>query len=97
MILEVLKIVAVVLLAVKMFTPLEPVRIWVVNKLVRLMLKRGFGWVEHIIVVIGCPMCLSFWSILIILHSLPLAAIGAIMAKVIDLTIEKLEDEYKSK
>lgn len=94
MILEVVKIVAVVLLAVKYFTPLEPVRNWVIGKLVRLMIKPGFGWVDKIIILISCPMCVSFWSILVIMHSLPLAAIGAIIAKIIDLTIERLDYEH---
>ena len=94
MILEVIKIVAVVLLAVKYFTPLEPVRNWVIDKLVHLMIKPGFGWVDKIIILISCSMCVSFWAILLILHSLPMAAIGAIIAKIIDLTIEKLQDEY---
>jgi hypothetical protein len=94
MILEVVKIVAVVLLVVKLFSPLEPVRNWVIDKLVRLMIKPGFGWVDKVIILISCPMCVSFWTILIIMHSLPLAAIGAIMAKIIDLTIERLDYEH---
>ena len=88
---QVLGIVAVVLLVVKYFTPLEPARIWVVDKLVRLILKPGFGWVDKVITLISCSMCVSFWSILVIMHSLPLAAIGALMARIIDLTIEKLD------
>jgi hypothetical protein len=92
MILSVVKIVAVVLLAVKYFTPLEPARVWIVDKLVRLMLKPGFGWVDKIITLISCPMCVSFWTILVIMHSLPLAAIGALIARIVDLTIEKLDE-----
>jgi hypothetical protein len=94
MILEVVKIVAVVLLVVKLFSPLQPVRNWVIDKLVRLMIKPGFGWIDKVIILISCPMCVSFWTILIIMHSLPLAAIGAIMAKIIDLTIERLDYEH---
>ena len=94
MILEVIKIVAVVLLAVKLFSPLEPVRDWVIDKLVHLMMKPGFGWVDKIIILVSCPMCMSFWVILIIMHSLPLAAIGAIIAKIIDLTIQRLDYEH---
>ena len=93
MILEVIKIVAVVLLAVKYFTPLEPVRNWVIGKLVHLMIKPGWGWLDKIIILITCPMCQSFWAILLILHSLQWAAIGAIIAKIVDLIIEKLEYE----
>jgi len=88
---EILKIVAVVLLVVKYFTPIEPARKWIVDKLVRLMIKPGFGWVDKIITLITCPMCVSFWTILVIMHSLPLAAIGALMARIIDLIIEFLE------
>lgn len=88
---QVLEIVAVVLLVVKYFSPLEPVRKWIFDKLIHLMLKPWFGWVSSIITLIGCPMCVSFWSILLIMHSLPMAAIGAIMARIIDLTIEKLD------
>ena len=88
---QVLGIVAVVLLVVKYFTPIEPARKWIVDKLVRLMLVPGFSWVDKIITLITCPMCVSFWSILFIMHSLPLAAIGAIMARIIDLTIEFLD------
>jgi hypothetical protein len=57
------------------------------------MVKPGFGWVDKIIILITCPTCVSFWSILVIMHSLPMAAIGAIMAKIIDLTIEFLESK----
>ncbi len=92
MIFSVVKIVAVVLLVVKYFSPLEPVRNWIIGKLVHLMLKPGFGWVDKVIVLISCPMCVSFWTILVIMHSLPLAAIGALMARIIDLTIEKLDE-----
>ena len=90
---EVIKIVAVVYLIVKLFSPLEPARKWVIDKLVRLMLKPGFGWVDKVITLISCPMCVSFWAILVIMHSLPMAAIGAILAKIIDLTIERLDYE----
>jgi hypothetical protein len=88
---EILKIVAVVLLIVKYFSPLEPVRQWTVDRLVRLMLIPGFRWVDKVITLITCPMCVSFWSILVIMHSLPLAAIGALMARIIDLIIEFLD------
>jgi hypothetical protein len=88
---QVLGIVAVVLLVVKYFTPIEPARKWIVDKLVRLMVKPGFNWVDKVITLITCPMCVSFWTILVIMHSLPLAAIGALMARIIDLTIEFLD------
>jgi hypothetical protein len=91
---EVLGIVAVCLLTAKYFTPLNPVRNWVIDKLIHLMIKPGFGWLDKIIILITCPMCQSFWAILIIMHSLPLAAIGAIMAKIIDLTIQRLDYEH---
>ena len=93
MILEVIKIVAVCLLTAKYFTPLNSVRNWIIKKLVNLMIKPGLGWVDKIIILITCPMCQSFWAILVIMHSLPLAAIGAIMAKIIDLIIERLDYE----
>jgi hypothetical protein len=91
---EVLGIVAICLLTAKYFTPLNPVRNWVIDKLIHLMMKPGFKWVDKIIILITCPMCQSFWAILVILHSLPLAAIGAIMAKIIDLTIQRLDYEH---
>jgi len=90
----ILGIVAVCLLTAKYFTPLNPVRNWVIDKLIHLMIKPGFNWVDKIIILITCPMCQSFWAILIIMHSLPLAAIGAIMAKIIDLTIQRLDYEH---
>ena len=91
---EVLGIVAICLLTAKYFTPLNPVRNWVIDKLIHLMIKPGFGWLDKIIILITCPMCQSFWVILVIMHSLPLAAIGAIMAKIIDLTIQRLDYEH---
>jgi len=91
---EVLGIVAVCLLTAKYFTPLNPVRNWVIDKLIHLMIKPGFGWLDKIIILITCPMCQSFWAILIIMQSLPLAAIGAVMAKIIDLTIQRLDYEH---
>ena len=91
---EVLGIVAICLLTAKYFTPLNPVRNWVIDKLIHLMIKPGFGWLDKIIILITCPMCQSFWVILVIMHSLPLAAIGAIIAKIIDLTIQRLDYEH---
>ena len=91
---EVLGIVAICLLTAKYFTPLNPVRNWVIDKLIHLMIKPGFGWLDKIIILITCPMCQSFWAILVIMHSLPLAAIGAVMAKIIDLTIQRLDYEH---
>jgi len=93
MILEVIQIVAVCLLTAKYFTPLNPVKDWVITKLVHLMIKPGWNWLDKIIILITCPMCQSFWAILLILHSLPWAAIGAIIAKVVDLIIERLDYE----
>ena len=93
MILEVIQIVAVCLLTAKYFTPLNPVKNWLIDKLVHLMIKPGWGWLDKIIILITCPMCQSFWAILLILHSLQWAAIGAIIAKIVDLIIERLEYE----
>ena len=93
MIQEIIGIVAVWLLTAKYFTPLNPVKDWVITKLVHLMIKPGWGWLDKIIILITCPMCQSFWAILIITHSLPWAAIGAIIAKIVDLTIERLDYE----
>jgi len=88
---ELLYISAVTLLAVKYFSPLEPVRQWIVTKLVRLMLKPRFGWVDKVITLITCSMCVSFWSTLLITHSLGKAAVVAILTRIIDLTIEYLQ------
>ena len=93
MILEVIQIVAVCLLTAKYFTPLNPVKNWLIDKLVHLMIKPGWSWLDKIIILITCPMCQSFWAILLILHSLQWAAIGAIIAKIVDLIIERLEYE----
>jgi len=93
MILEVIQIVAVCLLTAKYFTPLNPVKNWLIDKLVHLMIKPGWGWLDKIIILITCPMCQSFWAILVITHSLPWAAIGAMIAKIIDLIVERLDYE----
>ena len=86
---------ALSLMIVKLFTPLNPVRERVIDFLVRTMVKRNWGWLQSVIIVLMCPMCFSFWATLIYTQDIWKATIVAVMTRLIDLTIEFLENEHK--
>jgi hypothetical protein len=86
---------ALSLMIVKLFTPLNPVRKRVIDFLVRTMVRRNWGWLQSVIVVLMCPMCFSFWATLLYTQDIWKATIVAVMTRLIDLTIEFLEDEHK--
>jgi hypothetical protein len=89
---EILGLTAIALLTAKYFGPLNLVRTWLTVKLTRLMVSKNWDWLYHFIVLVTCPVCQAFWLTLVITHSLPSAAIASILAKIIDLIIEKLDE-----
>ena len=86
---------ALSLMIVKLFTPLNPVRERVIDFLVRTMVRRNWGWLQSVIIVLMCPMCFSFWATLLYTQDIWKATIVAVMTRLIDLTIEFLENEHK--
>jgi len=89
---EILGYSAIALLTAKYFGPLDEFRNWLTGKLVNLMVTKNWDWLYHFIVFVTCPVCQSFWLTLVLTHSLPTAAITSILTKIIDLTIEKLDE-----
>jgi hypothetical protein len=86
---------ALSLMIVKLFTPLHSVRERIINFLIRTMVSRNWGWLQSVIIVLTCPMCFSFWATLLYTQDIWKATIVAVMTRLIDLTIEFLEDEHK--
>ncbi len=82
---------ALSLLIVKLFSPLQPVRERVLDFLVRTMVRRNWGWLHSIIVVLTCSMCFSFWATLVYTQDIWKAAIVAVLTRIIDLTLDFLE------
>jgi len=86
---------ALSLMIVKLFTPLNPVRERVIDFLVRTMVSRNWGWLQSIIIVLTCSMCFSFWATLMYTQDIWKATIVAVMTRLIDLTIEFLDNGDK--
>ena len=86
-------VIALALLFTKYFQPIQPTKekvvAWLIDKVVWLGMKwKPLFHLTQVVKLLTCPKCLSFWTILAITHSLSLAAIGAIIAMVIDNTLE---------
>ena len=76
---EILALSAISLLAIKYFSPIQPVREWVVDKLVRLMVSKDWKWLFYIVQVLTCPFCFSFWLTLGLTLSLYKAAVVGVL------------------
>ena len=71
------------------FTPLQPLREKIVEKIVRVMVRHNLWFIESFITVFTCPYCLAFWVSLIYTQHLTYALITSFMALVIRMTIKK--------
>lgn len=90
MVFELLSYSAIALLTARYFSPLDPIKGWLIDKIVRYMVKWNWSWMEHLVVLITCPTCQAFWLTLFMTWSLPQAAIVSIFTKIVYLIIEKL-------
>ena len=86
---------ALSLMIVKLFTPLDPVRERVIDFIIRLMIKRSWYWLQSLVIVLTCSMCFSFWATLLYTQDIWKATIVAVMTRLIDLTIEFLDNGNK--
>ena len=86
---------ALSLMIVKLFTPLDPVRERVIDFIIRLMVKRNWYWLQSLVIVLTCSMCFSFWATLLYTQDIWKATIVAVMTRLIDLTIEFLDNGNK--
>ena len=87
---EILALSAISLLAIKYFSPVQGVRNWVVEKLIRLMVSKNWNWLFYPIQVLSCPFCFSFWLTLGLTLSLYKAATVAVLTMVMLYIIESL-------
>jgi len=87
---ELLALSAISLLAIKYFSPIQPVRNWIVDKLIRLMVSKNWMWLSHIVQVLSCPFCFSFWLTLVITLSLYKAAIVGVLTMLVLYIMESL-------
>ena len=62
------------------FTPIQPLRERLVDKMVRMMVKINAYRLEPLLLVFTCVKCLSFWSALIYFQNLTLALICSFLA-----------------
>ena len=85
---------AVALLFTKYFSPIQQPKAWVVTKLVDLVVKTRQWWFMDVVQVLTCPKCFSFWFTLAMTFNLWSAAIVSIFTMVVNLIIEKLQDEH---
>lgn len=87
---EILALSAISLLAIKYFSPVQGVRNWIVEKLIRLMVSKNWNWLFYPIQVLSCPFCFSFWLTLGLTLSLYKAATVAVLTMVMLYIIESL-------
>ena len=75
------------------FTPLEPLRQGIVNKVVRWGTKYNIWWPQSLLPVLFCSKCISFWSTLIWSKNLSYALITSFLAIVIQYILKYVERE----
>lgn len=66
------------------FTPIQPWREKLVDKLVRTMVKYNLWFAEPLLTVFTCVTCLSFWSALFYFQNFTYALITSFTAVVIE-------------
>ena len=81
---------ALSLLFVKYFSPIQPVREWIVNKLINFMIKYKLWFLEYLVQILTCPFCFSFWLTLGLTLSLYKAAIVSVLTMIVLYTTESL-------
>jgi hypothetical protein len=94
---EILGYAAVSLLLIKYFQPIQPAREWFVGKIINLMVRKRWFWLEYPVKVFTCPYCFSFWFTLAIYQNILISAVVSIIVKITDLIIQKLEDGSSNK
>jgi len=87
---QILGLSAISLLAIKYFSPVQPIREKFVGWLIKVMIKRNWWWLESVIKVFSCSYCFSFWMTLIITLNLFKASIVAILTLLILNVLEAL-------
>lgn len=87
---EVLGLACIALLFVKYFSPIQPIREWIVDRIVDLMIKMNWWWLHYLVQVLTCPFCFSFWLTLGITVSLYKAAIAGVITMIALYTMESL-------
>jgi uncharacterized protein YbaR (Trm112 family) len=88
---EILALAAISLLAIKYFTPIQPVREWIVTKLIGFMIRHKLWFMEYLIQILACPYCFSFWLTLGLTLSLYKAATVAMLTLVVLYITESLK------
>jgi len=90
-------VIAIVLLFTKHFQPIQPMKdklvTWLIDKIVRVGVKwKPFLHLTQLVKLLTCPKCLSFWTLLVLTHSIFIAATGAIVAEVVNNIMVKTQD-----
>ena len=73
------------------FTPLDGIREYFTEKLVRWSVKLGWYWTQPLISMFSCPKCIAFWGTLIYTMNFTYALINAILAQLIYYILKKTQ------
>jgi hypothetical protein len=92
MLLQLLGYSAISLLFTRWFEPIQLPKAWVVEKITKFYIRKGWYWMFDIVKIFSCGKCFSFWFTLLITFNLYYAAIVSILTMLINLVIEKLQD-----
>ena len=75
------------------FSPLEPIRKKIVDKMVRWSITLNATWVHSFIPVLFCSKCIAFWGTLIWSKNLSYALITSFLAIIIQYILKYVERE----
>lgn len=89
---ELLAYSAISLLFTKYFTPIQLPKAWVVDKLTKWYIKRGWYWMFEVVKVLTCPKCFSLWFTLIVTQNIFSAAIVSVLTMLIDSTLNFFDE-----
>ena len=77
------------------FTPLEPLRRSIINKIVRWSIQLHISWpLERVLPVLFCVKCIAFWGTLIWSMNLSYALITSFLAITIKYILEHVESKF---
>jgi len=87
---QILGLSAIALLTIKYFSPVQPIREWIVGKIIRFMVRYNQFWLQPLVQVLSCPFCFATWLTLIVTFSIYKAAIAGVLTMILLHCIEAL-------
>jgi hypothetical protein len=75
------------------YTPLVPIQKYIIDKIVRFIVKYNLLWLQSLVTILTCAKCLAFTLCLILTLNLYSAIISSILALFIKYLIEYVTNE----